>query len=465
MSLNRLKMKRIFAFILTSILILTTCVSTAFADSVQQSGFTFSGVSSGDTVENGDSFAADFYLPALSGVAALNVNLKFDNTVLEMVELSATKPDSGLCVYSSVESANTNGSYALAFANASNVDIENGIVISAKFKVKDTTCLTTEKEVLYLSKTKGISISDENGKKVTTPDLVNTGLLLNVEKAGDQSQPQGSGENTPTTPTDPTTPPTPSVVVVIIDDTNSSGNTQTTEPEKPADSSEPTQSTEQTDPAKTPETIDSAESAGATEPGLTIPGKCTGLERDEIKTTSVSLLFDKVKNAESYKVYYKKSSDKKYSSFSFNSSDLEEKDGKLRCIISGLKSGTIYNFKVKASNKSGSGEQSTVLKVATKPLKLKGLKLSTKSKSIKVTWTKQTCTGYQVQIAENKSFTKGLKKYTVKGSSVTKKEIKSLKKGKTYYVRVRAYKKCDDETVYGLWYSLNGKSYKKISVK
>ena len=43
---------------------------------------------------------------------------------------------------------------------------------------------------------------------------------------------------------------------------------------------------------------------------------------------------------------------------------------------------------------------------------------------------------------------KGQKKKTFRGTSVT---IKSLKKGKTYYFRVRAYTKKNGKTVYGNW--------------
>ena len=59
--------------------------------------------------------------------------------------------------------------------------------------------------------------------------------------------------------------------------------------------------------------------------------------------------------------------------------------------------------------------------------------------------------GYEIQYSTSKKFTSG----TTKKVSITstKKKIKSLKKKKTYYVRVRAYKVVDGKKVYGSWSS------------
>ncbi|MBR6585075.1 MAG: fibronectin type III domain-containing protein, partial [Firmicutes bacterium] len=72
------------------------------------------------------------------------------------------------------------------------------------------------------------------------------------------------------------------------------------------------------------------------------------------------------------------------------------------------------------------------------------------STSMKVTWKKATVgSGYQVTIATDSGFTKNVKKYTVSGRSSTSKTIKELKKGKTYYVKVRAYKTVNGTKIYG----------------
>lgn len=59
--------------------------------------------------------------------------------------------------------------------------------------------------------------------------------------------------------------------------------------------------------------------------------------------------------------------------------------------------------------------------------------------------------GYQIVLATNKSFTKGVKKVTVSGSKAVSKTVTGLSKGKTYYVKVRAYKTVNGKKVYGLY--------------
>lgn len=87
---------------------------------------------------------------------------------------------------------------------------------------------------------------------------------------------------------------------------------------------------------------------------------------------------------------------------------------------------------------------------------------STKRKAATVQWKrlKGKMSGYQVQMALNKKFKKGLKKLTVKKAKTTKATIKRLKSKKTYYVRVRAYYKTGGKTYYGKWSSI-----KKVRVK
>ena len=89
-------------------------------------------------------------------------------------------------------------------------------------------------------------------------------------------------------------------------------------------------------------------------------------------------------------------------------------------------------------------------------VKFSKLKVSGKCK-VKATWKKLTnISGYQIQYAPNKKFKKAKRK-TVKSTSVT---IKKLKKKKTYFVRVRAYRLVDGKKVYGKWSSV-----KKVKVK
>lgn len=99
--------------------------------------------------------------------------------------------------------------------------------------------------------------------------------------------------------------------------------------------------------------------------------------------------------------------------------------------------------------------QSTVKKPG-KPA-IKKLK-NVKGKKVTVTLSKKVsgATGYQVAYAA-KSSMKGQKIKSFKGTKVT---VKSLKKKKTYYFRVRAYTKKNGKTVHGSW-----GSKKKIKIK
>lgn len=137
-----------------------------------------------------------------------------------------------------------------------------------------------------------------------------------------------------------------------------------------------------------------------------------------------------------------------------------------------LKKGTDYTLSYKNNKKTGK---------ATITLKGKGIYTGTKkvyfyivpkkpviksakalgNKKLKVTWKRNTtASGYQLQIATNKKFTKGKKSFTIKKNSITSKTIAKLKKGKKYYVRIRAYKTVSGKKYYG-----NYSAVKAVKVK
>ncbi len=88
------------------------------------------------------------------------------------------------------------------------------------------------------------------------------------------------------------------------------------------------------------------------------------------------------------------------------------------------------------------------------------------SGKVKVGWKKSTVntdyvtkksgktaavSGYQIVLATDKKFSKNVKKVTVSGTKTLTKTVTGLKKGKTYYVKVRAYKTVNGKKLYGAY--------------
>lgn len=96
---------------------------------------------------------------------------------------------------------------------------------------------------------------------------------------------------------------------------------------------------------------------------------------------------------------------------------------------------------------------------ASAPKAVKGLRVvNQKPLKLIITWLPDTTIkGYEVQYAMNKKFTRSLKKKTVKTTYCT---VKKVKRSKTYFVRVRAYKLQGTKKIYSKWTKV-----KKIKVK
>ena len=69
---------------------------------------------------------------------------------------------------------------------------------------------------------------------------------------------------------------------------------------------------------------------------------------------------------------------------------------------------------------------------------------------VKARWYDEDCDGYQIRYATNSSF-KNSKSIYVKDGDQLSRTIKNLKKGKRYYVKVRAYNNYEDTKVFGKW--------------
>ncbi|MDO4806222.1 MAG: RICIN domain-containing protein [Coriobacteriales bacterium] len=130
-------------------------------------------------------------------------------------------------------------------------------------------------------------------------------------------------------------------------------------------------------------------------------------------------------------------------------SEILDEDGYSVNYTSGCKAVGEYVVKVDlAGNYSGSA--SVGFSIVPKGTVVS--KLTPASKAITVTWKKQATqtTGYQVQYGAKKSF-KGAKSVTVAKPKATSKKISKLISQKTYYVRVRTYKKVGGKMFYSAW--------------
>lgn len=85
---------------------------------------------------------------------------------------------------------------------------------------------------------------------------------------------------------------------------------------------------------------------------------------------------------------------------------------------------------------------------------------STKAGKITVSWKKDSkASGYKILYATNKNFKKA-KTTTVKSNKTVKKTLSKLKRGKTYYVKVCAYKTVKGKKIVGSYSAV-----KKVKVK
>ena len=85
------------------------------------------------------------------------------------------------------------------------------------------------------------------------------------------------------------------------------------------------------------------------------------------------------------------------------------------------------------------------------PKAVTGLKLKAGKSQLIVSWKKASgITGYQLEYSLKKDFSSSKKANVTKATTV-KKTLKNLKKGKTYYVRIRAYKKVDGQAYWSAW--------------
>lgn len=172
----------------------------------------------------------------------------------------------------------------------------------------------------------------------------------------------------------------------------------------------------------------------------------------KISTNSVTLKWNKISDATGYKIYGYQAKTKKFvliKNVNANSTSFKVKSIKNAKLLSGK----IYYFKVYAYKKNKGNDvvlQKQSIKTATAPDKVKIQKVSSVTSSkIMITWNKvKRSAGYELWMKTGKTGKYKIVK-TIKGASKLSYKVTGLKKGKTYYFKVRAYKSVDDKKVYG----------------
>ena len=180
----------------------------------------------------------------------------------------------------------------------------------------------------------------------------------------------------------------------------------------------------------------------------------SGLSGTSNSPAGIVFKWKRAANASGYKIYRRTGNSSKWVNIATvsGSNTLVYTDGS-------VKSGTMYTYTVRAYkgsalsayNKNGSRIVRLTAPVQYKPS-------SKASGKLTVRWKKAVgASGYQIQYAASRSM-RGAR--TVSTSALTR-TLSGLKKGSTYYVRIRAYKKVSGKTYYGAWSSVKNAKVRK----
>lgn len=194
------------------------------------------------------------------------------------------------------------------------------------------------------------------------------------------------------------------------------------------------------------------------------PKKVSSISTKSRKTDTIELTWKAQKSdgVTGYQVYTcdeKGKNAKLYATVSSNS-----------CKVTKRKAGAYYYFIVRSYKKSDTqtikSDASAVYKTCAKPatVSLRSVTKSKDKKKLTIKWKKVGCTAYEVEYSTDKSFKKGVNKVTVKGESHTSATVNIKKNDKTYYARVRAYRRYNKNktTVYGARSSTLSSSFSKL---
>lgn len=171
-------------------------------------------------------------------------------------------------------------------------------------------------------------------------------------------------------------------------------------------------------------------------------------------SSGIVLKWRKVSNASGYKIYRKTGSSSKWDNIA-----TVKGNGTQMYIDGSVKAGTLYTYTVRAyKGSSVSACNKNGLRTVRMTAPALYTPASKASGKITVRWKKTaSVSGYQIQYSVSKKFSKAK---TVSTSSLTR-TLSGVKKGASYYVRVRAYKKISGKMYYSPWSSVKNVKVRK----
>lgn len=179
------------------------------------------------------------------------------------------------------------------------------------------------------------------------------------------------------------------------------------------------------------------------------------LKQSANSTTSVTLSWSRQEKADGYKIFKYNSSKKEYTEIA-----KIDKNTTCKYKVSNLKAGTGGYYSVAAyimqKDVLVDGTKCENVYTTTKPAGVKNLKVVAQNGGkIKVSWSKLSGNGngYQICWAKDKAFKNVIAKTDIKKLSTLSYTGKNFTKKRTYYVKIRAYKKANGKTYYGSWSS------------
>ena len=196
----------------------------------------------------------------------------------------------------------------------------------------------------------------------------------------------------------------------------------------------------------------------------TLPAKAEGLVADSCSSTTITLSWDEIAGATSYRIYQYNADSEKFEKLTDVSADMTSFK------VAGLESAKEQQFKVRACKKFNGtnywGATSTALAAVTKPAKVKNTVVETASStSVDISWDKVSrATGYQIYRLdpETGSYTKLA---TIKNNKTFTYTDTALTSTTEYTYKVRAYLTYDGTNYYGSYGDVTSATTKPAKVK